>query len=188
EVRFPGGEVNLTAACRPGATHRLSLLVVALPLKGVLLSYTDTNSAREVKGTVERRGLCGDVWLTGTPDTRITDVKIDTSVRKGEITVSAAIAGLAADAAYSLRVTIRNDGQVVREFAAKPFKTAALTGGRVTLSESWKPYALWDVSAPDNLHEASVALVAADRVVDTALPVRFGYREFWIDGRDFYLN
>ncbi|HWB60444.1 MAG TPA: glycoside hydrolase family 2 TIM barrel-domain containing protein, partial [Chthoniobacteraceae bacterium] len=26
------------------------------------------------------------------------------------------------------------------------------------------------------------------RALDTALPVRFGYREFWIDGRDFYLN
>jgi hypothetical protein len=91
EVWFPGGEVDLTAACRPGATHMLSLLVVALPLKGVLLSYADTNSAREVKGTADRRGLCGDTWLTGTPDTRITDVKLDASVRKGEFTVDAAL-------------------------------------------------------------------------------------------------
>src|SRR6185436_9095631 len=47
EIRFPGGEVDLTAACRPGVAHRLSLLVVAMPLKGVMLSYTDTASARE---------------------------------------------------------------------------------------------------------------------------------------------
>ena len=67
EIRFPAGEVDLTALCRPGATHVLSLLVVAMPLKGVLLSHTDTNAAREVKGTVERRGLCGDVFLIGTP-------------------------------------------------------------------------------------------------------------------------
>src|SRR6516165_4272764 len=73
---------------RRGGKHVLSLLVTAMPLKGVLLSYTDTNSAREVKGTVERRGLCGDVFLTSTPPAaRITDVKIDTSVRKGEVTV-----------------------------------------------------------------------------------------------------
>jgi len=57
EVRFPSGEVDLTAACRPGGKHLLSLLVLALPLKGVMLSYTDTNAAREVKGSVERRGL-----------------------------------------------------------------------------------------------------------------------------------
>ena len=29
---------------------------------------------------------------------------------------------------------------------------------------------------------------AGGKVLDTALPVRFGFREFWIDGRDFYLN
>jgi beta-galactosidase/beta-glucuronidase len=27
-----------------------------------------------------------------------------------------------------------------------------------------------------------------DKVLDAALPERFGFREFWIDGRDFYLN
>ncbi len=95
EVRFPAGEVDLTAACRPGGKYLLSLLVLALPLKGVLLSYTDSNSAREVKGSVERRGLCGDVYLAATPAAaRIADVKVDTSVRKGEITVSAALADL----------------------------------------------------------------------------------------------
>jgi beta-galactosidase len=188
EVRFPSGEVDLTAACRPGGTHRLSLLVVALPLRGVLLSYTDTNSARAVKGTVDRRGLCGDVWLTSTPDPRITDVKIDTSVRKGEVAVGVALGGLAADVSYALRVEIRSGGRVIREFVGKPFQVAGLGGGRVTLSEAWKPEALWDVHTPRNTYEASVALVAAGKPQDTCFPVRFGFREFWADGRDFYLN
>ena len=83
EMRFPGGEVDLTPVCRPGATHVLSLLVVAMPLKGVMLSYSDTASAREVKGSVARRGLCGDVYLSSTPaGPRIGDVKVDTSVRQ----------------------------------------------------------------------------------------------------------
>src|SRR5262249_18741323 len=81
-MRFPAGELDLTPVCRPGGKHVLSVLVEALPLKGVLLSYTDTNSAREVKGAVERRGLCGDVFLTSTPRAaRIADVKVETSVR-----------------------------------------------------------------------------------------------------------
>jgi hypothetical protein len=67
ELRFPAGEIDLTAACRPGGKHVLSLLVVALPLKGVTVSYADTAAAREVKGSVPRRGLCGDVYLVGTP-------------------------------------------------------------------------------------------------------------------------
>ncbi len=86
EIRFPGGELDLTPACRPGGEHVLTILVAALPLRGVMLSYSDTASARQVKGTVPRRGLCGDVYLVGTPAReRIVDVRVDTSVRKGQI-------------------------------------------------------------------------------------------------------
>jgi hypothetical protein len=190
EVRFPAGEVDLSAACRPGGKYTLSLLVVALPLKGVLLSYTDTNAAREVKGSVERRGLCGDVFLAGTPRAaRVADVKVDTSVRRGEITVSAALDGLAAGAGYALRVRIEQDGRVARAFTSKAFQPGDLTGGRVTVTEAWKPEKLWDVHTPQNTLTALVSLVdAAGELLDAYHPVRFGFREFWIDGRDFYLN
>ena len=190
EIRFPSGEVDLSAACRPGGKHVLSLLVVALPLKGVLLSYTDSNAAREVKGRVERRGLCGDIYLTGTPaGARVADVKVDTSVRKGEVTVSAALEGLAADASYALRVKIGQDGRTAREFTSKAFKAGDLKGGRVTVTDKWKPEKLWDVHTPQNTLTAEVALVdAAGKLLDAYYPVRFGFREFWIDGRDFYLN
>jgi hypothetical protein len=190
EIRFPAGEADLTAACRPGGKHVLSILVVALPLKGVLLSYTDTNSAREVKGTVERRGLCGDVYLVGAPAAaRVADVKVDASVRKGEVTVSAALAGLAADATYALRVTIKEDGRSAREFTGKPFRAGDLQGGRAAVTEKWKPEKLWDLHTPQNTLTAEVTLVGAGgQLLDAYDPVRFGFREFWIDGRDFYLN
>src|SRR5262249_5995380 len=82
-LRFPGGELDLSSHCRPGATHVLSLRVIALPLKAVLLSFNDTNAARETQGRVARRGLCGDVLLVSSPaEARIADVKIDPSVRK----------------------------------------------------------------------------------------------------------
>src|SRR5262249_56302925 len=55
--------------------------------------------------------------------------------------------------------------------------------------EKWKPEKLWDLHPPQNLLSAEVALVdAAGKLLDAYLPVRFGFREFWIDGRDFYLN
>src|SRR5262249_32166323 len=40
EIRFPAGSVDLTARCRPGRRHLLSLLVAAMPLKAVMLSYS----------------------------------------------------------------------------------------------------------------------------------------------------
>jgi hypothetical protein len=189
EIRFPAGAVDLTGTCQPGGKHRLSLLVYALPLRGVLLSYSDTNSAREVKGQVERRGLCGDVFLTSVPAAHVADVKVDTSVRKRRIAVSAALDGLTAKVPYTLRVRIREKGRVVREFTSKRFTTADLTAGRIQVAEQWRPENLWDVHTPQNQSTADVALVdSSGWVADEAYPVRFGFREFWIDGKDFYLN
>ena len=62
EIRFPTGELDLTALCRPGTKHTISMLVMALPLKGVMLSFSDSAAARQVEGRVARRGLCGDIY------------------------------------------------------------------------------------------------------------------------------
>jgi hypothetical protein len=192
EVRFPGSEADLTAVCRPGRKYVVSILVLAIPLKGVLLSYTDTNSAKQVKGTVERRGLCGDIYLAGMPSAaRVSDVKVEPSVRKGEITINVAFDGLAADTAYTARVKIVDNGRGVREFTSKPFRASALKSGRLAITEKWKPEKLWDIHTPRNLMTAEVSLVEAAgkrKLLDTYYPVRFGFREFWIDERDFFLN
>src|SRR5204862_2442686 len=107
ELRFPAGEFDLSAFCRPGQTHVLSLLVHALPLKAVMLSYDDTASATTVKGSVARRGLCGDVYLTSTPPAaRLADVKVDPSVRRGEVAVTAVLEGLPAPGRYTLAARV----------------------------------------------------------------------------------
>jgi beta-galactosidase/beta-glucuronidase len=189
-VRYPAGDADLTAACRPGSKHILSLLVVAMPLKAVLLSHTDTNSAKQIKGSVERRGLCGDVYLVSTPAAaRITDVQVATSVRRGEITLCAALQGLAPKEAYTLGVEVRERGRAVREFTSKPFQTTDLPGGRIAVSAKWKPAKLWDLPTPQNMYTAHVSLRGPDaKACDTYYDVHFGFREFWIDGRDFFLN
>ncbi|HEY2342705.1 MAG TPA: hypothetical protein VGH90_06735, partial [Chthoniobacteraceae bacterium] len=121
EIHYPGGELDITAAVRPGTRQTLSLLVIALPLKGVLLSYTDSAHAREVKGSVARRGLCGDVYLIGAPEgPRIGDVQIATSVRKKEIRFSPMLEGLAAAGRYTLVARVSKDGRVVKEIASAP--------------------------------------------------------------------
>jgi len=190
EIRFPGGQLELTAVCRPGGTHTLSLLVIAMPLKGVMLSYSDTFGARQVRGTVERRGLCGDVYLVGTPrGARLADVKVRTSVRQWEITFEAAPRDLAADVSYTLRAQVSDNGRSVVEFTSQAFSSAELTNGRVAFTRGWKPEKLWDTHTPQNMYELRLSLVGGGgKVLDAALPERFGFREFWIEGRNFYLN
>ena len=190
DIWFPWGDVDLTAACRPGAKHVLSVLVLAMPLRAVMLSYSDTFGAKEVRGRVERRGLCGDVYLVGTPQgARVTDVKVDTSVRKKEITFEAALEGLAADAQCAVRAEIMDGGRSVKEFTSKPFRGNDLKDGRIAFTEGWMADKLWDLNTPQNTYQANLSLLdASGKVLDAALPVRFGFREFWVDGRDFYLN
>ena len=190
KIRYPAGEVDLTAQCRPGSRHMLSMLVVAMPLRGVMLSFRDTASARQVRGQVARRGLCGDVYLSSTPaGPRISDVKVVTSVRNWRLSVDAALESLADDVQYVLQASVLEGDKIVRTVTSDPFGTSQLEAGRFKVAESWKPQKLWDVHTPQNMYRISLTLREAHgKTLDTSLPVRFGFREFWIDGRDFYLN
>jgi len=190
EIRFPDGEVDLTAVCRPGDSYVLSMLVVAMPLKGVMLSYSDTASAKKVEGRVARRGLCGDVYLAGGPSgAHIGDTKVTTSVRNWRIGIDVALRGLADDLRYVLRAAVLDGKRTVREFTSRPFQADEFEDGRISLTQPWKPEKLWDVHTPENLYHLHLSLEEANgKVLDAALAVRFGFREFWIDGRDFYLN
>jgi hypothetical protein len=180
EMRYPSGEVDLTPWCRPGRTHVLSMDVIALPLKAVMLSYSDTASARAVEGTVARRGIVGDVYLNAMPaGPRIANVKVVTSVRQWEITVDAALEGIDANAPCRLIAKVYEGDRPVREFA----------GGARRFTQAWHPEKLWDIHTPRNQYRLDLTLAdASGKELDTALPVRFGFREFWIDGRDFRLN
>jgi len=190
EIRFPAGQVDLSAVVRPGETHVLSLLVVAMPLKAVMESYTDTNAARQKKGSVERRGLCGDVWLIGEPArARLSDVKVVTSFRQSQITFDTGLERLLAEGRYQLRARISDQGRQVAEFTGPTFTGRDVKDGRAAFTASWMPPKLWDINTPTNQYAAGLTLLDAEgQAVDIALPVQFGFREFWIQGRDFYLN
>jgi hypothetical protein len=190
EIRFPGGEVDLSAAVRAGATHVLSMMVAALPLKAVMESYSDTDTAHLTKGKVERRGLCGDVWLVGEPQaSRLGEIKIDTSYRNKQITFEADLWGLSPDAHYKMRAKVSDHGRSVAEFTGPFFSSGDLKDARAEFTAKWNNAKLWDLNTPENQYDAQISLLDEnDRALDIAIPVRFGFREFWIDGKDFYLN
>ncbi|RPH51753.1 MAG: hypothetical protein EHM85_05620, partial [Desulfobacteraceae bacterium] len=190
DVRFPGGDVDITSAGRPGNTQVLSMYVVAMPLKGVLLSFNDTDAAKTVKGSVIHRGLCGDVYLEGEPSGEsVADIKVDTSVRHGRVAVGVTLQNLNPDRQYSLRTRIFDKGMIVKDFTSSPFKRSDLKYGRITFEEKWKPKKLWDIHTPQNVFNLKVSLMdAGGNLLDESHRVRFGFRELWIEGRDFYLN
>lgn len=189
ELLFPSGEMDLTSICLPGKQYVISMKVTALPLSDVVAVYSDSNAPRQGRGEVERRGLCGDVYLRSIPlKASIKDVKIITSVRKGEITFNTVIVNLTPGSKYTLKAVVTNKGNQVAEFKCKSFKVDELKEGLLSMTEQWMPDQLWDVHTPQNMFDVSVSLLEKDKVLDTAFPIRFGFRELWIEGRDFYLN
>ncbi|HEV8541988.1 MAG TPA: hypothetical protein VGR78_06335, partial [Verrucomicrobiae bacterium] len=190
EMRFPAGEVDLTRLCVPGEKHVLTMLVVAMPLKGVLLSYTDSASAREVKGSVARRGLCGDVYLVGTREgPRIDSFNVRTSFRNSEISFRAKVPNLVPNRSYKLRAVMTEKGQLPTTLVSGAFETSEVIEGEFAFTAKWKPEKLWDIHTPHNQYEIVLSLFnAAQGEIDSTTPTRFGFRELWIDGRDFYLN
>ena len=103
----------------PGGKHTLSMQVRAMPLGGVLLSYKDSAMGREVKGNVDRRGLCGDVYLNaGVAGARIGAAVVSTSVRKWEIAFN--VAAVVVIVRLRHRIPVRGDllkGYLLASFA-----------------------------------------------------------------------
>ncbi len=190
EIRFPAGEADITSFCKPGSSHLLSIRVTAAPLKAVLLSYTDTNAARMIKGAVNRRGLCGDLWLTSSPQSsQIADVKIDTSVQRHEITFSANLKKLVEGRNYKIHAEVKDRNQRVLTATSRNFAVRDVNDGKLRFSHSWDNPRLWDTHTPNNIYTASLTLTEVDgKVVDTSIAQQFGFREFWIKGKDFCLN
>lgn len=190
ELRFPGGELDLSGLKLEPGPHELTLLVVAVPLKGVLLSYIDTANARQVNGTVARRGLCGDVFLAATPAVaRIDDVRVETSVREKRLAIETALSGLEAGRSYTLRATILREGREVARHDSPHLSAADLAEGRFRFAAEHQPDRLWDLHTPANVETLRLTLLDDQgQALDTFWDQRFGFREFRIDGRDFFLN
>ncbi len=187
EIQFPGGEIDLTRTCRPGATHQLAILAIAqlLTPQGTYLPYDEATPETRML----RRGLCGDVFLTGMPrGARITDVRVDTSVRQWAVTFTATLDGLKEAASYVLHASVLEDGEEALTAQSEPFSTEDLEKGRLAFSKEWRTPKLWDTDTPRNQYEAVVELLEGGSTQDVYHAVRFGFREFWIEGRDFILN
>ena len=203
ELNHPGGAVEITPLCRPGKSQVLTMLVAAKP-KNIEIKAYENEPANAPKGDAAKkkqgpqgrktilsyRGLCGNVFLVSTPAAaRLGDVKVNTSVRKWELEVDAAVAGLAAGQQCKLRASVRDGNKTVKTLESKPFGAAELAGGRLKFAAGWQPEKLWDLHTPENQYDLKVELLdGAGKLLDEFWPVRFGFREFWVEGREFRLN
>lgn len=176
-VSWPGGRVEITSLIKPGATHTLSVFVNALggdQEKLVVMGPTQIEKARE---EIRYKGLAGDCFLVSEPaGARIADVFVKPSVRKKQLAVQCELAD--APGSFKLEAVVRDGDKIVKQFA----------GAAPAFAGRWSDAKLWDIDQP-NLYKLSVRLLdARGKLLDETTPVTFGFREFWIEGRDFILN
>ncbi len=130
------------------------------------------------------RGIWQPVWLESSPVPAVADVFVQPSVRRQRLVVDVTLeaAGRAADA--TVRVTVREGDRVALDLGAQQATPAGESVLR--FERPWPDARLWSPDDP-HLYHAEVELCVGGRVRD-ARTVRFGFREFWIDGTRFLLN
>ena len=77
----------------------------------------------------------------------------------------------------------------MKELHSDPFDAGMLQAGRCVFFQCVGGCETLGSGYSENTYRVVVRLCDDQgRLLDESLPIRFGFREFWIDGRDFYLN
>ena len=186
EVWFPGGLLDVTAHVRPGTTQTLAVRLTARPIEMVSHDFMAPDRVIKRRASMSVKGLTGDMYLVAEPKhNAIADVHVVTSTRHNTITFDTGIRN-ASGSACQLSARVLERGKVVKTFPPQP---ATLANGRCRMTAPWADAKLWDTDTPSNMYDAVVTLHdEAGTVLDESIPTCFGFREFWIEGRDFYLN
>jgi len=189
EVWFPGGELDISDKIVFNKKQTLAILITARPVDSESNVFMAPDRIIKKRANVKLKGLTGDVYLLSQPKQNIIkDVRIETSTRKGSIKFDINIANVK-EGKVSVDAVIMKKGKKVKEFSFDPVKLK-FKNGRFSVSANWKDAELWDTDTPGNMYEAIISIKKAhsNNLLDQTLPIRFGFREFWIDGKDFYLN
>ncbi|MCK6487123.1 MAG: beta-galactosidase [Planctomycetes bacterium] len=187
-LAWPGGELDLTALVRPGATHRLALRVSATAAEAESTEFmgTGANQTIQRRKPLESRGLPGDVLLHARPaGARVGDVFVQTSTARRRVELAVELAGVAqaGRVAFTARM-LGPDGAAERTFAAAA-EVAAAPLQTVRLGWDWDDARRWDLERPE-LYELRLAARGAG--LDDEYAQTFGFREFRIEGRRLLLN
>ncbi len=188
KVPWPWGSVDITRAVTPGKTAEVRVLVAAIADSQMVGHFWQnafmavTYSAAKLK----TRGLAGSVYLESrTSEACVGDVFIRTSTRKNDISLDVDLSGLNHAGQVRFVADMLNEkGALEKSFTADAAVEAKPTQ-TVTVSWPWTNPRLWDVDQPELY---TLRLTVRGAGLDDQYNQDFGFREFWIEGRQFYLN
>ena len=132
-------------------------------------------------------GICDEVDLVSYPQVYIEDFNITTSVRRSEIAIEITAANEGkTQGNYDVKLFIEDEGNNIKEFTKKPIKTDPGNKVKVLFRDNWENPHLWSHKDP-YLYTMVLQIQSGNKIIDEKR-FRFGFREFWIEGINFYLN
>ncbi len=198
EVHWPEGTVDITRAVTPGKEALVCILVVATlsessvePLiagnepEPAVETQAGTAHQRRRRGLIAR-GIAGNVFLRSQPaGPHIDSIFVKTSTRQQQIAIEVGLANVpqSGNAQFTI-VALDDKGHEERRFETT-LPVRAAEKQVVQPVWSWPNPKLWDIGQP-NLYTLVLKVQGAG--LNDELEQTIGFREFWIDGRKFYLN
>lgn len=186
EINWPYGAADITKAVKPGSDAVLSVLVAAARNEKEKTVIMGPNEVYKTEAKLESRGLIGEVRLLGLPaGPRVSDVFVQPSTRRKQLKLDVELASVTAAGTVQLTAKMLDlQGKLEKQFTAtasveaKPTQTLQVTW-------DWPNPRLWDAGSP-NLY--TLRLEVKGSGIDDEYDQQFGFREFWIEGRSFFLN
>ncbi|EGK87987.1 beta-galactosidase [Microcoleus vaginatus PCC 9802] len=185
QIPWPYGTIEITKVAKPGQ-NTLSILVVAVSDEKEKAVIMDPTEIYTEKANLHSRGIIGEVRLLSLPPgPLISDVFVQTSTRKKQVKLDVELKDVAQNGQVELIAQMLDEkGKVEQKFTgtarvqAKPIQT-------VQVQWNWPNPRLWEVAQP-NLYTLQLEVKGSG--IDTQYDQPFGFREFWIEGRKFFLN
>lgn len=135
------------------------------------------------------KGIWQDVYIRILPETYVSDLYVVTSLREKKITVEASIRNdsrenMTLELALAIK-PVKDSNKTVPTIKPERFSVNPGETKVVTITAPWPNPELWEPESPFLYH--LVASLSNDNRLDQTI-VRFGFREFWIEGTRLILN
>ncbi len=187
-IAWPWGSVDITPAVTPGQTAEIRVLVAALadPEKVGQFWQNALSNVSYASARLQTRGLTGSVFLEShASEARVTDVFVRTSTRANAVSIDIELTGVKQTGRTAFVAEMLDEKGVVEKTFVADAAVDAKEVQTVTLSWPWANPRLWDVGQP-NLYTLRLKVRGAG--LDDEYEQEFGFREFWVQGPQFFLN
>lgn len=186
EINWPYGAVDISRVVKTGKDNILSILVTAVAAEKEKTIIMGPNEMYKAEAKLDSRGLIGEIQLISLANSpQISDVFIQASTRKKQIELDIELTDITQTDTVKIVAQMLNEkGDLEQEFTTNAATKAAKSQVIKTIW-NWENPRLWDVEKP-NLY--TLKLSVQGNKINDEYTQQFGFREFWIEGRRFYLN